>query len=634
MQQDQQLDLRDRASLFASLPHGGRVVEVGVERGVFAQAILAKNQPADLWLVDAWADQPGTEWAATDPCAKGKQAANMAHVEHLFAGMANVHIMQAFSVAASAEFADGELDIVYIDADHHRCAEDIAAWWPKVKAGGWLCGHDYALTEWIKVKPQVDTFVSTTGLRLHVTKEGWPTWAVRKPLAGERTNGTKPAGPMDDVALLMSVYEPYANMLPGTMVCLCQHWPDHPELRMDASSSPQLHLRLLELCKAARQAFVVTMHEDYRLCQPVKQDLFELALGAMRCDPGLVSCSLTWEPSNVAPYKFPLAPYSEQFRTIPWAWDYCCNLQMRVWRRDALAAILAALPKDAKNATLEPEMTQAARRLFPNGRCITYAIADPPVRSTFVDSTDKDAWVIGYDNIIHAGKIRCQYPVIINNRDRVTSTQRMVAYLQEYTPEAIPIILDNCSTYPPLLEWYKHLPAGVLLLRLVKNVGPQAPWSTMRRIERERGCLFYCVTDSDLGLSSVPPDFLSLLRRGLERNPDVAKAGLSLRLDDLPDSALARRARDWEFPRFWLDADRRGEFYCNAIDTTFAMYRAGSGWGGATQPHSALRAAPPYCCRHVPWYATIPPDPEEAYYREHADNRWATWTLWGREVGA
>ena len=64
------------------------------------------------------------------------------------------------SLDASIEFADGSLDFVYIDANHRyfEVARDIRAWWPKVKATGLLCGHDYfshgsvkqAVDDWAK----------------------------------------------------------------------------------------------------------------------------------------------------------------------------------------------------------------------------------------------------------------------------------------------------------------------------------------------------------------------------------------------------------------------------------------------------------------------------------------------------
>jgi len=49
------------------------------------------------------------------------------------------------SVEAAATYADNSLDFVFIDADHayESVREDIIAWWPKVKKGGIISGHDY-----------------------------------------------------------------------------------------------------------------------------------------------------------------------------------------------------------------------------------------------------------------------------------------------------------------------------------------------------------------------------------------------------------------------------------------------------------------------------------------------------------
>jgi hypothetical protein len=50
------------------------------------------------------------------------------------------------SVDAAKDFADNSLDIVYLDASHdfHSVKNDINAWFPKVKQGGILAGHDIA----------------------------------------------------------------------------------------------------------------------------------------------------------------------------------------------------------------------------------------------------------------------------------------------------------------------------------------------------------------------------------------------------------------------------------------------------------------------------------------------------------
>jgi len=53
--------------------------------------------------------------------------------------------IQADSSRAAALFEDGSVDFVYIDGDHSYkgAARDILAWLPKLKADGWMGGHDY-----------------------------------------------------------------------------------------------------------------------------------------------------------------------------------------------------------------------------------------------------------------------------------------------------------------------------------------------------------------------------------------------------------------------------------------------------------------------------------------------------------
>jgi hypothetical protein len=52
--------------------------------------------------------------------------------------------IQKSSLDAAADVPDGTLDLVFIDAQHdyRSTSADIAAWRPKVKSGGILCGHD------------------------------------------------------------------------------------------------------------------------------------------------------------------------------------------------------------------------------------------------------------------------------------------------------------------------------------------------------------------------------------------------------------------------------------------------------------------------------------------------------------
>ncbi len=55
-----------------------------------------------------------------------------------------VRVIKTLSHLGAEYFEDGSVDMAFIDADHHQLAvaRDLEAWWPKVKAGGWLAGHD------------------------------------------------------------------------------------------------------------------------------------------------------------------------------------------------------------------------------------------------------------------------------------------------------------------------------------------------------------------------------------------------------------------------------------------------------------------------------------------------------------
>ena len=56
-----------------------------------------------------------------------------------------VELIRKSSKAAAEEFKNRTLDFVFIDAahDYESVKKDIEAWYPKVKRGGIISGHDY-----------------------------------------------------------------------------------------------------------------------------------------------------------------------------------------------------------------------------------------------------------------------------------------------------------------------------------------------------------------------------------------------------------------------------------------------------------------------------------------------------------
>jgi hypothetical protein len=222
-----------------------------------------------------------------------------------------------------------------------------------------------------------------------------------------------------------------------------------------------------------------------------------------------------------------------------------------------------------------------------------------------------------------------QIPVFINNRDRLSSTKALTEWLLKTGTHKV-TILDNASTYGPLLEWYSRLPEGVVVERQA-NLGPWGFWNTGRHLVQATP---YVVTDSDLIPSDCcPVDLVSKLQGVLLSVPECEKVGPGLRLDNIPD--LSRDfitngdGKGWEGEGiYWKRKHSSGAFLA-PIDTTFGMYKARAPWTDADWTWSArnLRLDIPYVVEHTPWYVSKPFSEEEQYYRDHADRTWShvTW---------
>ena len=216
-------------------------------------------------------------------------------------------------------------------------------------------------------------------------------------------------------------------------------------------------------------------------------------------------------------------------------------------------------------------------------------------------------------------------PVYINNRDRLTSTKALTEWLLRAGTKNI-VILDNDSTYLPLLEWYNSLPEGTEVVRQ-GNLGPWGFWGCNRQ-EMQRTP--YVVTDSDLVPSDCCPlDLIARLLSLLMGNPGCGKVGPGLRLDNVPD--LSREfitngdGKGWEGEGVFWKRRHSSDAFNAPIDTTFAIYNAYSPWIGAGWQN--IRTDLPYVVEHTPWYIAKPFSEEEQYYRDHANNSWShvTW---------
>lgn len=184
-------------------------------------------------------------------------------------------------------------------------------------------------------------------------------------------------------------------------------------------------------------------------------------------------------------------------------------------------------------------------------------------------------------------------PAFIINYNRIDITRVLADKL--YALGCEPIIVDNNSDYQPLLDYYENN-CPWMVFRMKENYGYKVVWEhlfPMVGYPEQR----YIVTDSDLNIDEVPANMLDVLNEGLDRY-NVDKCGLSLEINDLPDTPIARAVIKWE-SQFW--ANKLDDMYYNAItDTTLALYRKGV----VNNSLSAIRTNRPYTAKHLPWYYT------------------------------
>ena len=197
-------------------------------------------------------------------------------------------------------------------------------------------------------------------------------------------------------------------------------------------------------------------------------------------------------------------------------------------------------------------------------------------------------------------------PVFINCRDRLSPLTALVDWLELAGVQEI-YFLDNDSQYEPLMHYFAATPHTVVPLGA--NYGRLAMWEApgVFALTRNRPFVY---TDPDIVPDPMCPlDAVGHFDELLARFPAVSKAGFGLRIDDLPDHYRHKAAVvDWE-EQFWRLPLGGGAYYA-PIDTTFALYRAGS-----PMRSDAIRTGPPYVARHTSWYIDFADlDEEERFY--------------------
>jgi hypothetical protein len=208
-------------------------------------------------------------------------------------------------------------------------------------------------------------------------------------------------------------------------------------------------------------------------------------------------------------------------------------------------------------------------------------------------------------------------PVYIIAFNNLTFVQRFVSQVRRLTQKIV--ILDNHSSYQPLLEWYDLLDSGVdnqvSVIRFAENYGH----SIVDEYKDQIGLPdVFVLSDPDLEISDEMPDDAIDRMFVLSVKYQRRRVGLALSLADshlfIPEDQ--NELVNWE-EQFWEipieDSDY--QLFVAPIDTTFHLrnYSYHDTW------YLNLRIAGPYSCRHLPWYDgflrdNVPRAELEAYY--------------------
>ena len=132
--------------IIAQLRENPLCVEVGVAkgRGLACMAMLAEYRGGRAIGVDTFA---GTSGESIDYPAD-MEALCRAHLEQC--GVNPLLIVARSTETVKA--CQAQADYIFLDAahDYDSICEDIAAWWPAVRPGGFLAGHDYTHAEGVR----------------------------------------------------------------------------------------------------------------------------------------------------------------------------------------------------------------------------------------------------------------------------------------------------------------------------------------------------------------------------------------------------------------------------------------------------------------------------------------------------
>lgn len=217
-------------------------------------------------------------------------------------------------------------------------------------------------------------------------------------------------------------------------------------------------------------------------------------------------------------------------------------------------------------------------------------------------------------------------PVIIINFNQLFYLKQLLDFLIERKFENI-VIIDNGSSYKPLLEYYETINNRVIIERRTDNLGHLVFFKDTKRYKKYRRG-FYILTDPDIVPNPLLPDnFVRKMIRKMMKHFLIAnKVGFALDIKDIPDYYPQKEnVLRWEV-QYWSKEIEENVFVADT-DTTFAIYRPGYKLKKDSNFLAAIRLGGNFTAKHGGWYLDIDNLSEENKFYMNSVNKSATWSL-------
>lgn len=180
--------------------------EVGVKDGWNARDILSQWPSCkNFQLIDLWKEQEN--YVDSSNANDAKQEQRFVRTKKILAEWKDkTTFLRMLSTEAAKKIKDQSLDYIYIDARHDYCGvkEDMEAYYPKLRPGGILAGHDFLYSSEVPaqdwsicgdgsvnagaVRGAVQEFAESHGLVISVMyreEHIFNTWMIQKPTKSE-----------------------------------------------------------------------------------------------------------------------------------------------------------------------------------------------------------------------------------------------------------------------------------------------------------------------------------------------------------------------------------------------------------------------------------------------------------------